>query len=710
MQPVRKTVAVLTTALAVLGWTAVAVPAASAAPAPRPVGRSGLPAGVTPVAHPTSTSPRAFAAAAPHLTNYGGPVVSNAEVQSVLWGADSVAHPYLPEVTGSVTPNMATFFDGVARSPYLSWLSEYNTAGQTIGLGSYAGSTTITPSTSATTVDETTIQNDLVTDVTAGTLPPPTTDAGGNVNTVYAVFVPAGITITSQGFSSGIDFCALHGATTATVGGKNLLYMVLPDPGVMAGGCGAGTNFQALTSSASHELVETITDPQVSLASTYGPPLGWYDANNGEITDICFDPNTGALQGTVTGADGVQYTVEQSWSNAFGNCILDLDHITAAPSSPSVPAGSPVGVTVQGFDEHGTALGNAAASSQLSMTAPGSCSGTSCSATKPGSYTITASYGGKTATTSVSVVPGAVDHIVATGPSTVEISTRATFSIHAFDAYGNSLGDVTSASSLGLGILTFGMCQLNLWCMPLRLGPYTLDALYQGKRATTSFTSVDTGSPEGSMIRPTTEVVVGSSVAIAWAGSDLGSGVAAFQARYQRAPWNGGFGPWSYPAAWRAVKASTVTATNLARGYRYCYSARAIDAVGNMSPWFAPRCFAVPLDDTALAPSAGWTRGSSTRFFSGTAIGTTRRGASLVRTGARFTQVGVVATRCASCGVVAVYSGSTYLGRINLASSRTSYRSVLMLPRVSLRSATITLRVLSSGKLVQVDGLALLPT
>jgi len=82
-------------------------------------------------------------------------------------------------------------------------------------------------------------------------------------------------------------------------------------------GCGGNTWFNNQTSVASHELIETITDAEVGLATVVGKPLAWYDSANGEIGDIC-----NASQGSFTGADGKTYTVQTEWSNQKNACIV----------------------------------------------------------------------------------------------------------------------------------------------------------------------------------------------------------------------------------------------------------------------------------------------------------------------------------------------------------------------------------------------------
>ena len=324
---------------------------------------TGLPLGMMPTASQRAKALRALrshgtAPAGAFLTYYGGPVVSNASVVKVLWGAGTAQEPYLPQVDGTSTPGIDNFFAHVGNSAYFSWLKEYNTTGnggtgQTIGYGNLASSATITPPSSATTVDDTTIQATLAADIGNGTLPPPTKDATGNINTIYALYFPYGITITMNGSASGQVFCAYHGTMSLSYG--DVPYMILPDPtyGGMGTGCGPGTAFQNLQQYTSHELIETVTDPAVGLANTNSYPLGWYDNTNGEIGDIC-----NGQQATVVGTDGLFWTVQKEFSNTAIDCIAALP--TTAP-----PAPSNLGVTTP-----------TAGSAHLTWTAPASDGGT----------------------------------------------------------------------------------------------------------------------------------------------------------------------------------------------------------------------------------------------------------------------------------------------------------------------------------------------
>ena len=144
-----------------------------------------------------------------HLNYYGGPVISDVQVQQVLYGSGT----YEPEVLTQIP----TFFGDITNSAYLDWLGEYDTnlAGGTdqfVGRGTFGSQTTITPSpgNDGNPVDDTNIQAELALQLAAGHLPAPIVDVGGNVNTVYAVYLPAGQRVTLQGQESGKQFCAYH--------------------------------------------------------------------------------------------------------------------------------------------------------------------------------------------------------------------------------------------------------------------------------------------------------------------------------------------------------------------------------------------------------------------------------------------------------------------------------------------------------------------
>ena len=423
-----------------------------------------IPPGATPSATPANA----------HLDYYGGPVISNVEVIMVLWGSGTF-EPFVQETS---SPSVATFYGGVTNSPYLDWLTEYDTSitavggsagtGQTIGRGTYLGQFTIAPSAAndGATIDDTNIQAELVAQIDAGHLPASANDGAGNVNTIYMLFFPQGKTITlgkSTSCQTG-GFCAYH--STLSTSGHDVYYGVHPDMSAGSGcntGCGNDPmTFNNQTSVASHELVEAVTDAAVGLAVNFAPPLAWYDINNNmEIGDLC-----NAQHGTITGGDGVTYTVQKEWSNTAGNCIVARTatndfSIAVDPPSRLLARGSSAAYTVSTALTSGAAqtiafsvpslpAGLTATFSPTSTSAGGSstltlaASGAAALQTTVFTITGTAASGPHTTVASVTVLPA-----LSISPTSTALAPRATLTFTASGGTGTGYGWSLPANASG---------------------------------------------------------------------------------------------------------------------------------------------------------------------------------------------------------------------------------------------------------------------
>ncbi len=348
----RTVVATLATALLcciTLPSFADETPATQSYDNPHHFGSEGKPH-VLPWRTPESFATQGAALTGSPLTYYGGRVVSNMQVIQVLWGTGS----YLPGVSATAAPSLASFYQQALNSSYVDWLAEYNTVGlnsptsnQTIGRGSFLRQIAVTPSAAAAgaTINDSAIQTELTAQIAAGILPAPQLDANGKSNTFYAIFFPHGKKIV-QGTSTSCQtggFCAYHGTVAGTTAFKELLYGVHPDMQAGSGcdvGCGGSTSlFANQTSVASHEMVETMTDAEVGIATTYAPPLAWYNTTKGEIGDIC-----NGQQGSFVGTDGITYTVQKEWSNLANACVVNN---VIVPSSDFALVVSPTTVTMK---------------------------------------------------------------------------------------------------------------------------------------------------------------------------------------------------------------------------------------------------------------------------------------------------------------------------------------------------------------------------
>ena len=142
-------------------------------------------------------------------------------------------------------------------------------------------------------------------------------------------------------------------------------------------------------------------------------------------------------------------------------------------------------------------------------------------------------------------------------------------------------------------------------------------------------------------------------------------------------------------------------------GSTYCFSARARDGDGNLSGWSRWRCTALPLDDRALRRHGGWIRGQADGFYLGTRSTAFHTGALLVRKRLSARHLALVAVRCPRCGAVELRWNGRLLRRVDLSSDRRrAPRAVGLVSFGRARSGRLAVRVVSAGKRVVVDGLA----
>jgi hypothetical protein len=226
-------------------------------------------------------------AAAPQLTYRNGPLMTSVEVFTIFWGSD-----WQGGSLSALPAQINAFFDFVLTSALIDQLAEYSVPGKTIGHGQRTGSSTITTPVLKASISDTAIQHELQQLIANDAqVPPP------SPNTLYFIYLPSGVRVVQGGSSSCQSFCGYHNDISGQI-----FYAVMPYPD--CSGCtGSLAAFDALTTSSSHELCESITDPI--------PGQGWYDDTNGEIGDIC------AWRTKQLG----NYTVQLEWSNRANQCI-----------------------------------------------------------------------------------------------------------------------------------------------------------------------------------------------------------------------------------------------------------------------------------------------------------------------------------------------------------------------------------------------------
>jgi hypothetical protein len=232
--------------------------------------------------------PSAGIAALPaaQLMYRNGPLLVSVKVFTIFWGQAWQTSP-----NSDLSSQLNQFFSFVVSSALMDQLAEYSVPGQSIGLGSFIGTTTITQPALSRSVTDAAIQQMLQQQISSrSSVPKP------DANTLYFVYLPPGTAVVQGGSRSCQAFCGYHDTF-----GSGIYYAVMPFPNC-AGCLGGMTNLDALTSTSSHELCEAITDPV--------PGQGWYDDTHGEIGDIC------AWQTKKP----ENYAVQLEWSNRDSSC------------------------------------------------------------------------------------------------------------------------------------------------------------------------------------------------------------------------------------------------------------------------------------------------------------------------------------------------------------------------------------------------------
>jgi hypothetical protein len=266
-----------------------------------------------------------------------------------MWGS-SVAQT---TVSGS-----DAFFKALIVSSWMDALGEYDTVGVTAQGGAtsthqriYRGiavqTVTIQPKAVTGTLMPADIQTEIDAQVMAGVLPGPVMDPDGTADTIYSIAFPGSVTF---GDGSGTTSCSGFGAfhDTIVVAGKTVPYSAVAD-------CNNGS-FGEFTVSASHELVEALTDATPSATTPVVGAQAWNDTQGYEAADIC--------EGMGSGSVG-SYAVADYWSNRLGSCIAGDPNLPLCDGNtrPCRPCSSQdcAAPQVCDTDAHGPTLGQCVA-------------------------------------------------------------------------------------------------------------------------------------------------------------------------------------------------------------------------------------------------------------------------------------------------------------------------------------------------------------
>ena len=197
---------------------------------------------------------------------------------------------------------------------------------------------------------------------------------------------------------------------------------------------------------------------------------------------------------------------------------------------------------------------------------------------------------------------------------------------------------------------------------------------------------------------------------VKWTASGGVTSITNTDVRYRKALWNASL-PNTYTTWKSRVTARSATFTGT-QGYKYCFSTRARNLIGNLSGWSAEKCTIVPFDERTLATTGAWTKSTPSGWVAKTALQTTTKGAALrTKKSVSVKRIGLIALKCKDCGSVTVQVG-TFKKTVSLAGgSKAGTRTLFTIVLPSKKTGKIAIIVTSkSGKVVKIDGLDLSTT
>lgn len=229
------------------------------------------------------------------VTYHGGAVLPHVELQNVYLGSAWSKFAYDFNQTGQ----LENFGRTLVQGSYMDMLTQ---VGYGVGRGSASTGTILGYDFySSRFLTDSMIRADLQTAIRAAQVQQP------DANRLYVLYVQANVPIqndhdlsagTGKYSNSQVDFTGYHGAFTGVnfFGQATAIrYAVIAYPGGVCGNVTALglTGLNEMTMTASHEIAEAVTDPDVNYNR-----LGWYDDQfNGEIGDI--NRRAAVLQGFV---------------------------------------------------------------------------------------------------------------------------------------------------------------------------------------------------------------------------------------------------------------------------------------------------------------------------------------------------------------------------------------------------------------------------
>ena len=201
------------------------------------------------------------------LINHGGPQVSLAQFVAIYWNSAVANTTFNGKALHTIVSDFAVNF---SNSPSYTVIQQYGTAATPIA-PQLAFAEFIDSQKAAKSINDSSVRSYV-----ASLFTRPGSPLSPDSNTVYGVYFPSGMTISTQGGRSCTSFCGYHGHFSYN--GIDIKYAVFPYTDCRACSLSGKTVADILTIVSSHEIREAVTDPDLN---------SWFDSAGYEADDKC---------------------------------------------------------------------------------------------------------------------------------------------------------------------------------------------------------------------------------------------------------------------------------------------------------------------------------------------------------------------------------------------------------------------------------------
>jgi hypothetical protein len=253
----------------------------------------------------------------------GGRVIPAPSIVNLFWDSDWDAHNRMSPPKAAINGMVQL----LASSDYLDNANQYG-----VSRGSFHSAHESSTLCSTTRPSGPTDFSSLLAWITCEVQTPLTGVPAPDDNTIYAVFLPEGVTITGAISATCAKTTAFHAWSATALPDPQFLnplafriqgypYVVIPAACAVSP-LGPAATMDEFSTNLSHELVEAAVDPF--------PTTGWIDNTN--ASDIVKQTNTGEIadiceKGNIYGNPGIRVRmpfgllVDSYWSNIKGRCV-----------------------------------------------------------------------------------------------------------------------------------------------------------------------------------------------------------------------------------------------------------------------------------------------------------------------------------------------------------------------------------------------------